>query len=658
MKSNISRVFSFGVVLMAFSALSLSGQDTSNVSPASKQVFIQSLDAFPSFNEITKWFFYQYKETSEGNQIRFAKDPRGWYVYEIKPTEPNYTINKQQIWSLDQLAYRKTNYRQVESQEAATRNYQKHIQPNQARLYRIHPFYGYNGWDRDVIHNMKDYKNLPDTLLYGLARAYSNFALSAVRHQYEYTKSEHRPAGYEKISKDRLKQFIESMNKALENYKELATKHPEFKTIVGPASTKYNNELIFTWHTLLSVKEPKLARKYLKKVDYNPFIPSMAKNYLNSADKNALLFTYGDNDTYPLWHLQKTKKYRTDVTVINLSLLNASWYVEMLKEELKEAGKTQLISFEKEDFERKQLGYALYLQDKAQDKFVSVDSVISFVRSDKSLVKVSKEQEVNHMPGNKFILEVSRDNVLKHYSLNDEEKLKIDDQIRWSLSRGYYMRNELLILDIMANNKWRYPIHYTVSGENRYFMGLDDYIQLNGLNYKLMPGKQLDKQHAPGNFAINAPASYSLLRNDFSFEGYSMVDSSHSFASAMTQNIRMTLGSVASALMTRNEKDSALELLDYVNEQIPINKFPYGFYNLAHAELYLQLKQTTKALDIIDNLAHKEMRRLKELKGKERIRSREINNSKHVLSQIIKLCQHYEYKARAKQYQDFLSSIN
>ncbi len=648
------------IIILVLLMLPVSGQDTNKVS---KEVFIRSLKLFPSHEQVARWFFRRYGPTGEGNILRFAKDPRGWYVYEIKPHEPGFIYNKQQIWSLEELAYRKTNYRPAEDRQKAEEHYQSYMQQVQPRLYKIHPFYGYNGWDRDVIHNLKVYDNLPDTLTYGLARAYSNFALSAVRHQYEYSTSDHKPAGYEKINKERLGIFTENMDKALQTFKKLVKQNPDFKTITGPISIKYNNEIMFAWHTMLSVKEEKLAKKYINQVNYDDFTLGNARNFLISVSEDGIMFTYGDNDTYPVWYIQEKENVRPDVSLINLSLLNTPWYIAMLKEQMEENGKTGLISFTEEDFENDKMNVIYYINSKANNKVMPISEVVSFIASGDNLMEVSSENDIYYLPTNRFRLSVDRANALSSYELSDENKTALSDSLVWETQRSYLLRNELLILDILANNKWRYPIHYSMSGEFRYFMNLNDHIQLHGLSYKLVPVDPHPKHMALNGLYVNAPVSYQLFMNSISFDHLDGVHPSNSFAENMINNMRISSGSLASVLMGRNEKDSAMKLLTHINEKIPGNRFPHNIFSIPHAELYLQLGEKEKALEIITEAAEKQKEKISSLMpatsadpDNNMIRQ-ELQMAENNMKQIIHLCERYELDNLETNYKDFMQSV-
>lgn len=631
-----------------------------NDTPPDREVLISTLEMFPSYESVARWFFHRFRPTRQENLVRFAKEPRGWYVYEVRPGEPDHLFNKQQVWDLDSLAYRMTNYRPVESEEEARENFYKYTDAEQARLYRIHPFYGYTGWDMDVIFNMGHLDNLPDTLLYGLARAYGNYGMSTIRHQYQYTDIEQKPAGYEQVSQSRLEFFLQNMDKALKTYDELYTRFPEFTTIVGPVNVKYNNEIMFAWHVLKSIKEPEKAQKYLEMADYDPFILSMARNHLSAVSPNGLLFSYGDNDTYPLWYLQQTEGFRTDVHVINLSLLNTAWYIAMVKEELEEAGKEGLISFEEEDFDDDRMDVLYYLSDVSSTEKMDVTSMTASLRAGTHFSEVARGQVITVLPSNHFRVPVDRGRALKYYDLSEENRLLLEKELVWQTPRSYFIRTEMMILDILANNQWKYPIHYTTSGDHRFFAGLNDYMALHGFSHKLVPAQMPEKNRSFNNMFVNPAASYEYYMNKFSFDHQGITAQDNHFAAEMARRIRGHTGFIASVLMGRAERDSAQNLLDHIYQKIPKSQFPIDHFSLSHAELYLQLDRKERASTLMEAIAEKKMNTLKELRsvpadapGMEHV-LQEKEQAQNIMNALIQLSQIHGLPELEKKYQDFL----
>lgn len=635
-------------------------QDSTKVG---KEVFIKSLDTYPSFEKVTRWFFSQYKHTDDNRNIRFAKDPRGWYVYESNPAEQGYIYNKQQVWSLKKQSYRKVNYRPIEDKKKAQENYKDFMQRQQARFYKIHPFYGYTGWDRDVIHNLKDYNNLPDSLIYGLARAYSNFALSSIRHQYTYSVSEHKPAGYEKISSQRLNMYETNMDSAFAEYQKLIKSNPDFKTVVGPIRVKYNNELMSAWHNLLSVKEPDRAQKYIEQVNYSEPVLSMAGNYLKSTHKNGILFTNGDNDTYPVWYLQEKRNFREDVLVINTSLLQSGWYTAMLRNKTQETRKENLISFTEEDFENSKRENIYNIQKKRSGKSMNLKNVISFLRNDENIYEPSSSREIFYMPTLKFKLPVMKGKLINKNYIAQHYKNHLENILSWNLSRSYFSRSEILVMDILSNNEWRFPVHFAISGDPRLFLGLDDYMKQEGFSYHFIPAQPTEKFKSSLAGYVNAPLSYKLFTKDFSYEGFDTKKVDSQIPGLFPRIIRMYSVSSASVLMGRNEKDSAKKLLKLIDKKISSDFYPYGLYSLSHAELFLQLEENEKAKKIIQAVANRQMNKLKELNSVpanstdiKHIQYR-IKRNKNILQNIIRLCKTYELKKAEKKYSDFLKQM-
>lgn len=221
-----------------------------------------------------------------------------------------------------------------------------------------------------------------------------------------------------------------------------------------------------------------------------------ALNYLESCDSNAVLFTQGDNDTYPLWYLQEVEGVRTDVRVVNLSLLAVDWYVDQLHNKVNHSEPIK-IRFTKSDY----LGDGL-MQTPVEDnqnyiqKYGSnLSTAMDFVKDPGTNKRFEGYDEAKpYLPAKGFTIPVDSAKVMANGSVPDKYKNNLVKELRLRINKGTLIRDELMILDIIASNNWDRPIYFSITVDTRKHMGLSRYMQREGLAYRLVP-----VDIAPGN---------------------------------------------------------------------------------------------------------------------------------------------------------------
>jgi hypothetical protein len=224
----------------------------------------------------------------------------------------------------------------------------------------------------------------------------------------------------------------------------------------------------------------------------------IAWNYLQSTAPNAIIFTNGDNDTFPLWYAQDVENVRTDVRVVNLSLLNTDWYIDQMK---RKAYQSDAVPFS--------LTHDKYVQgtrdyvpfyDRSVPGYTNVKDVMNFISSENPDAKVRTQggSELNYFPTKKFFIKVDKEAVLKNGVVKPEDADKIVDTIFWDVDRSYLMKADLMILDLIANNDWTRPIYFAVTVGGDSYLNLEPYFQLEGLAYRFVPIRT-----NPGRFRTN-----------------------------------------------------------------------------------------------------------------------------------------------------------
>ncbi|MBI3512209.1 MAG: hypothetical protein HY064_16235 [Bacteroidetes bacterium] len=178
-------------------------------------------------------------------------------------------------------------------------------------------YFGYPGWENDVIHELEG-AELSDTLLESLGRAYEQKSLDILRPDNDQDVDGKHP-----VLTDREAQEVSDwVNKEIEAYKKIEAHDPHYETLVGKIKTKIGNTYMYAWSELCTRGRPDDAKKFIVSGLYDPMMIDYAKNCLNSAGKNAIIFCNGDDDTYVLWYVQEESGMRKDVAVVNVSLLS------------------------------------------------------------------------------------------------------------------------------------------------------------------------------------------------------------------------------------------------------------------------------------------------------------------------------------------------
>ena len=223
---------------------------------------------------------------------------------------------------------------------------------------------------------------------------------------------------------------------------------------------------------------------------------ALAKNYLNSCDKNAILFTIGDNDTFPLWYAQEIENVRTDVKIVNTSLFMTDWYIDQMKSKTYQSDGLP-ISFTHDQYVGDKLDYVVYNQ--LTDTRWDIKNFMEFAKSDdpKTFVDSQNGQKIHFYPTNKIRLLIDKNNIIKNKVVNPKFYDSIVPYIDIDIKGRAIYKNRLMMLDILANNNWEKPIYFTGGAQAaEEYIWLKDYLQLDGMTYKLVPIKTPDE----GNF--------------------------------------------------------------------------------------------------------------------------------------------------------------
>lgn len=338
--------------------------------------------------------------------------------------------------------------------------------------------------------------------------------------------------------------------------------------------------------------------------DHNRSKRSMARdfaiNYLNSCAPNAVLFTNGDNDTFPLWYVQEVEGIRTDVRVVNLSLFQTDWYIDQCRRAAYESAPLPFtMSADKYAAERRNI---VYFMDK-DIGYVNVKELMDYVASDNPDNKYNMNGEVlDILPSNKISVPVDSAKVVQNGTVPKGMENRIVKSVDWQIKRGYIVKNDMMVLDLLAGFKWDRPIYFAVTTGREAYIGLEDYLQLEGLAYRLTPIKSTREEMQTGA-RINSEAMYNNIMTKFQWGGMStpgvyLDENSLRFAS----NMRIQMGGLASVLVAEGKKDKAVKILDKAMAEMPEATVPYDATMYSICIGYFQAGENKKAVPIAERL--------------------------------------------------------
>ncbi len=335
----------------------------------------------------------------------------------------------------------------------------------------------------------------------------------------------------------------------------------------------------------------------------NRMIPhDFAYNYLNSCAPNAIIFTNGDNDTFPLWYLQEVEGIRTDVRVVNLSLLNTDWYITQMKRKAYD-GEPVPFGLKEPQYRQGTRDYAPFLDNA---KYFTVQQHMQHLTDERFFQRANdaRRTPIPVFPSKKFILPVDSANVVASGIVPKGMEGRIAKELQWEVNKSHIQKNEIMIVDLLANFNWKRPIYFAMTVGDRNYLGLEKFFQQEGLAYRLMPYET--KSHDGQTGEVNTDIMYERMMNEYKWgnmNGGVFLDET---STRMMTNFRGVFFRLASALAAKGENERAIQVLDRVTELLPDEVLPYNYYNLLMGDLYANLGETDKSKEAIGKLVNRQ----------------------------------------------------
>ena len=310
----------------------------------------------------------------------------------------------------------------------------------------------------------------------------------------------------------------------------------------------------------------------------------IASNYLASCDSNAILLTYGDNDSFPLWYIQDVEGFRTDVRVANLSYLQSGFYIESMSRKAFDSDPLPFtLPYEKYvEGERVQLPVEDLIKEPT-----SIRKVVEFAGSDDPKAKVDLSGHgdfFNFIPVREFIVDVDSAHVIATGAVRPYHADRMLIPMIWKFRGNMAIKDDLAVMDIMAGNDWNRPFYYSVTVPGSTYTGLENFFVLEGMAYRVSPIR-IDPPAQGETGMVDSKEMYEKMMNHFKWgnageEGVYLDENNR----RLFDVFRRQFARLSKALALEGDTTRALAAVEKGLSIIPPEKIPYDYFSIELGE--------------------------------------------------------------------------
>jgi hypothetical protein len=338
-----------------------------------------------------------------------------------------------------------------------------------------------------------------------------------------------------------------------------------------------------------------------------------ASNFLNSVEKDAIIFTYGDNDTYPLWYAQEVEGIRRDVRVVNLSLIAVDWYIDLLRRKVNDSAPIKM-SIPREKIRGKLRNQVFYYNPSGQDRPITLQNFVKMLGEDRPLQSGSGRTIEAHYNTRSVLLPVDKAAVLRSGLVSVADTARIATAIPLNISDNQLLKDDVAILDILASNLWERPVYFAVTAQIGKLYGMEDFTRLEGLALRIVPVPSRSENQIFGMVgcgAVNTDAAFENITQKWKWGNFDKADVyvNTSYGPSV-QSMKFAMQRTAMALLAEGDTTRAVQMADQYFEAFPDMNFEYGIHAAYMLDVYSRANAYDKAKPHIQILAKNTIQKL------------------------------------------------